>query len=211
MTKALIGPNAIIQVADAINREFGPDRLAQVMQAAGLADLVAEPPSQMVDERDVARLHRAVAASMPVDTGRHIMWQAGENTARYLLANRIPRPAQIVLKMLPSMLAARALLKAIEKHAWTFAGSSSFTYAARAPVGISLKGSPLFATPDCRALAEAYFQATFETLFRVLVNPSTRARSMQTAGMRKDASADTCAFVLDWSGHMPGQTPIPAA
>jgi bacteriochlorophyll 4-vinyl reductase len=45
----------------------------------------------MVSEGDVVRLHRAVAASLPVEAGRALMWQAGENTAQYLLANRIPR------------------------------------------------------------------------------------------------------------------------
>jgi divinyl protochlorophyllide a 8-vinyl-reductase len=45
---------------------------------------------------------------------------AGLRTADYLLANRIPKPVQVLLKHLPAPLAARVLLSAIRRHAWTF-------------------------------------------------------------------------------------------
>lgn len=202
MTEALIGPNAIIQVADAIRRECGADQLLRVMDAARLGHFMAEPPQHMVNEFDVVRLHRAVAASLSLDAGLLVMWQAGENTARYLLANRIPRLAQAVLQVLPAGLAARVLMSAISRHAWTFAGSSTFSYSTGAPVRISLEGSPLFATPACRELAGAYFEATFETLFRELVSPRTRVAPPGKASAAHEKGATgteaVCAFKLDW-------------
>ena len=55
--EALIGPNAIIQVADAIRREFGLDRLVQIMHAARLA--------QLADDRELAdRLATAGARAL---------------------------------------------------------------------------------------------------------------------------------------------------
>ena len=201
MPDALIGPNAIIHVAEAIRREFGPDQLMRVMRAARLGHLVNPPPAHMVSELDVASLHRAVAANVEPSQGVEIMAEAGHRTARYLLANRIPAPARLVLKALPAPLAARLLLKAIDKHAWTFAGSSTFRFDARHPVRISLAGSPMFATPQPRRLAASYFEATFETLFRELVSKRARAAtSSPTANAEgADGNAAVCAFDLIWN------------
>ncbi|MEE4236384.1 MAG: bacteriochlorophyll 4-vinyl reductase [Anderseniella sp.] len=200
MSEALIGPNAIIQVAGAIRSQHDAARLDEVMQQAGLAHYVAKPPSSMVPETEVATLHRAVAGLIPAPQGEAIMREAGRNTALYLLANRIPALAQAVLKLLPAPLAARALLAAITRHAWTFAGSSRFSHDARHPVHISLEGSPLFATPECRSLAAAYFEATFETLFQTLVSRRTRAVSRPEAADENGAGRHhaACAFDLVW-------------
>jgi divinyl protochlorophyllide a 8-vinyl-reductase len=182
------------------------DRLVQIMHAARLAHFVATPPAHMVNEVDVVRLHQAVASSLPEEAGRAVMWQAGENTAAYLLANRIPALAQTVLRLLPASVSARLLLRAISRHAWTFAGSSTFGYSTHpATVQISLAGSPLFATPACRVLAEAYFMATFETLLRELVSSRTRAApaNLQTAEAKAQDASGTqaaCVFELDWAG-----------
>jgi divinyl protochlorophyllide a 8-vinyl-reductase len=200
MTEALIGPNAIIQVAEAIRSKPGIARLEEVMQRAGLAHYIASPPTSMVPEDEVARLHRAVAGLVPAPDVEPLMREAGHNTALYLLANRIPAPAQAVLKLLPAPLAARVLLMAITRHAWTFAGSSRFTHETGHPVHIRLEGSPLFATPVSRKLAAAYFKATFETLFRELVNRRTRAIGINPPSSAKgaDGTEVACAFDLAW-------------
>lgn len=200
MSDALIGPNAIIQVVEAIRPKPGIARLEDVMQRAGLAHYIASPPSSMVPEDEVARLQRAVASLIPRPHGEALMREAGHKTALYLLANRIPAPAQSILKLLPAPLAARALLMAIARHAWTFAGSSRFSYAAGHPVRIRLEGSPLFATPECHSLAAAYFEATFETLFRTLVSPRTRVVSRPRGTDDKGAGRHdaACAFDLVW-------------
>ncbi len=56
------------------------------------------PPSSMVAEAEVVALHRAVATCLPVQQGEAIMTRAGHETAQYLLANRIPQVAQMVMK-----------------------------------------------------------------------------------------------------------------
>jgi bacteriochlorophyll 4-vinyl reductase len=179
MTEALIGPNAIIQVADAIRREFGSDHLLHIMQTARLGHFVAEPPQHMVSEGDVVRLHRAVAASLPVEAGRALMWQAGENTAQYLLANRIPRLAQTVLKLLPAVsFSPAASDSAISRHAWTFAGSSTFRYSTHPHRYRSRwPARPCLPHPPAGCLAEAYFH-----------------------GNLRNAAA------VNWSAHAPGLT-----
>jgi divinyl protochlorophyllide a 8-vinyl-reductase len=202
MTDALIGPNAIIQVVEAIRRELGPERLQEIMHKARLAHYLADAPQCMVSELDVARLHRAVAAGIPVREGCAIMAQAGHHTALYLLAHRIPRMAQMVLRALPAAIAARLLLKAIARHAWTFAGSSRFEHGSRHPVRISLTGSPLFATAASRTLAAAYFEAAFETLFRQLVSSRTIATAPSQPARQIDAGGKipACVFDLCWTG-----------
>ena len=201
MPDALIGPNAIIQVAESIRSRLGPDKLGRVMHAAGLDRFINSPPAHMVSELDVASLHRAVAANVEPSLGVTIMAEAGHRTACYLLANRIPAPARLVLKALPAPLASRLLLKAIEKHAWTFAGSSTFRFDARHPVRISLAGSPMFATPQSRRLAASYFEATFETLFRELVSKRARAATSSPPANAEgaDGNAAACAFDLIWN------------
>ena len=200
MPDALIGPNAIIQVAESISSRLGPDKLDRVMHAAGLDRFINSPPEHMVSELDVANLHRAVAANVEQSQGVAIMAEAGHRTARYLLANRIPAPARVVLKALPATLAARLLLTAIEKHAWTFAGSSTFSFDARHPVRISLSGSPMFAMPQSRVLAASYFEATFESLFQELVSVRTRAIGINQPSDAKgaDSTEAACAFALAW-------------
>jgi divinyl protochlorophyllide a 8-vinyl-reductase len=173
MTEALIGPNAIIQVADAIRREFGPDQLLRIMHAARLGHFVAEPPQHMVSEGDVVRLHRAVAASLPVEAGRALMWQAGENTARYLLANRIPRLAQTVLQVL----AGRSCSPAADEchqQARLDLRRQQHVQLQHGRTGADL--ARWFAAVCSSSVPDSgrgLFQATFETLFRELVSPRT--------------------------------------
>ena len=104
------------------------------------------------------------------------------------------------MKALPPSLSARVLLKAIARHAWTFAGSSTLQHDARHPVRISLSGSPMFATPTCQILAARYYEAAFETLFRQLVSAGTRAVSLDHYPNEKGAASNTaaCTFALTW-------------
>ncbi|MEL6921603.1 MAG: bacteriochlorophyll 4-vinyl reductase, partial [Pseudomonadota bacterium] len=78
----------------------------------------------MVDAGCVNALNRAVLAEFGCDRATSIARDAGHRTGRYILEHRIPNLAQSALVRLPKRLAVRLLLKAIEKNAWTFAGSA---------------------------------------------------------------------------------------
>jgi divinyl protochlorophyllide a 8-vinyl-reductase len=191
---ARIGPNAILQVTEALTAACGPARTLELYEAADLAAYLGEPPTGMVDEREVMRLHAVLRSRLPDVEQRRIAWQAGTATGDYLLAHRIPGAVQRVLKMLPASLASRVLLAAIGRHAWTFAGSGTFSARAGRPVVVAIADCPL-----CRgARAERplcdYYAATFQRLFRVLV--ARDAVATETAcSARGDAE---CRFSIAW-------------
>jgi divinyl protochlorophyllide a 8-vinyl-reductase len=170
MPSPRIGPNAVTRVAEVLVERFGVLRMAAIFRRAGLAQYVDALPKQMVDEAEVIRLHVELRATLDAAATRDVAREAGRRTGDYLLAHRIPRPVQWLLKSLPPPLAARVLLAAITRHAWTFAGSGRFEVLGYSPVRVSISGNPLARgvradMPQCD-----YYAATFERLFCALVS-----------------------------------------
>lgn len=189
----LIGPNAVTQLSAALHHAGLDSAAASVFAAAGASDWLAEPPGEMVDEQRVARLHVAVRATLPAQADA-ILTEAGRLTADYLLAARIPRPAQAVLRLLPARGAAALLVAAIRAHAWTFAGSGRFRGDAGSPTVLQIFGNPLCAGTRAQGCVCLWHAAVFQRLFAALVAP--RARVVETAC---EARGDGCCrFVVDW-------------
>ncbi len=189
---ARIGPNAVIQLGEALAAR-GEDRLArEVYRAAGHADWIAAPPGEMVSEIEVARLHGALVrlASRPLADA--IMADAGARTGDYIVANRIPAPARTLLRLLPAPLAARLLVEAIAMHSWTFAGSGVFSFSPGRPLVVEIAGNPLAgptrAEPSC-----VWHEAVFTRLFRSLVSGRANARETACCG----AGDPACRFEID--------------
>lgn len=190
-----IGPNAITQVADVLSARHGREFSRQLFAKAGLSRHFAHPPTQMVDEDEVTQLHAALHHCLEDEEAARVSAVAGRRTAEYLLANRIPKGAQWLLKLLPKTLAARIFTRSIGRHAWTFAGSGYFS-AAREAGGLLLC---LHDNPACRELATGvpschYFTATFETLYRAILGPSVRVAEVACEA----AGDDCCCFRVSW-------------
>jgi len=189
-----IGPNAITRLAEALRIDLGEECAAQVFGQAGLDGYLRHPPEHMVDETEVGRLHRALRETLPGEEAQRLSRIAGVRTADYLLAKRIPRPVQALLKLLPAPFASYVLLDAIRRHAWTFAGSGHFSAMADNPSRLVIANNPM-----CRGVRRTapqcdYYAATFERLFRVLVHE--RARVRETAC--EACGADGCEFEVGW-------------
>jgi divinyl protochlorophyllide a 8-vinyl-reductase len=185
-----IGPNAVTRLAEAL----GDDLAGVVFEVAGLSERLADPPQRMVPEAEVTRLHRALRTTLGEAEAAAASREAGRLTAQYLLANRIPRPMQWVLKRMPAGLAARVLVNAIGRHAWTFAGSGRFRAIFGTPLRLEVAGGPIpragrSALPVC-----AFYAATFETLFRALVSPRTQVTEVACEA----TGAPSCVFELRW-------------
>lgn len=163
-----VGPNAAIQLGHALKERLGQHAAERVFAEAGLAPWLVNPPDEMIDQAHVARLFRALFTSLPANVARTIAADAGARTADYLLANRIPRPAQIILRALPARVAARLLLRAIARNAWTFCGSGRFAARSGSPILVKIAENPL-AAPGC-----TWHVAVFEQLFQTLVSPGAR-------------------------------------
>jgi divinyl protochlorophyllide a 8-vinyl-reductase len=190
----VIGPNSVLQLIEALKVAGLGDFSAQVFERAGVSDWLANPPQSMVDERPVGRLHQAVRAMASPEQGTALMAEAGRLTADYILANRIPKPAQVVLKLLPPRLAAALLVKAISAHSWTFAGTGLFSARAGLPTVVMLVGNPLCAGERAPAPVCAWHAAVFQRLFQVLVSPNARAVETECEA----AGGACCRFELDW-------------
>jgi len=176
-----IGPNAVIQVAAALANRLGTGVARELMLGAGLGAYVKAPPQKMIDEREVIALHSLLRERLQPATANEVARAAGLATGDYLLANRIPRIAQLVLS-------------AIRRHAWTFTGSGHFHATTGRPIVITIENCPICrganaARPQCE-----YYAATFARLFRRLVqrHATVRETACQACG------ADQCRFEIDW-------------
>ncbi len=187
-----IGPNAVIRLVEALDACEGRAVTTKLFRTAGLEHYVGAPPQNMVAEDEVTVLHRHLREALPLSRARTVGWIAGQRTAEYLLANRIPKPLQRVLKLLPRAAAAFILLTAIGKHAWTFAGSAAFTWRLGHPISFSLADCPLCRNARTDAPCCDYYAATFETLFRTLID--SQARVIESACIA--AGAPACRFKI---------------
>lgn len=189
---ARIGPNAVIRLVEALDACEGRAVTTKLFRLAGLEHYVGAPPQSMVAEDEVTVLHRHLRETLPLSRARTVGWIAGQRTAEYLLANRIPKPMQRVLKLLPRRVSAFILLTAIGKHAWTFAGSARFSWRLGHPIAFSLDDCPLCRGTSAEVPCCDYYAATFETLFRTLID--SQATVTETACIA--AGAPACRFKI---------------
>lgn len=163
---AKIGPNAILQLAAVLREEHHERWLRDIFYRSGMSSMLVNPPEDLVDEVAVADLYGALFDRLPPAAARRLAGKAGTETARYILANRIPRPIQFLLKLLPASWSAPLLLHAIQRHAWTFAGSGRTSIETRSEFSLEIANNPI-AMPGC-----VWHVEVFGTLFRQLVSPN---------------------------------------
>jgi divinyl protochlorophyllide a 8-vinyl-reductase len=187
--EAVVGPNAITQLGAALNAAGGNPALARVFGAAGIEHYIASPPQVMIPQTEAIAAHRALRTQLP-DLAQAIAFDAGLRTADYLLAHRIPKAAQLILKALPARQAARLFLPAITAHAWTFSGSGRFSARITdAGCVLEIAANPLAADP-C-----AWHQGVFTRLFSMLIDPRARIDEIACTG----AGAPACVFAVTLS------------
>jgi divinyl protochlorophyllide a 8-vinyl-reductase len=138
----------------------------------------------MVPQTEVVALHQHLYSVVDCQEFKRLSAEAGRRTGDYLLANRIPQAVQWVLRHLPDAIAARVLSRAIQKHAWTFAGSGVFTYYWQSRLTFSITGNPITAGLRADIPICDYYAGTFERIFRVIVNDTWRAveRTCEASG-----------------------------
>lgn len=188
-TAGQIGPNALLQLLPVLAAEGGPD-LARDLFAAARAE-VPDPALGLVPEAPVARVHRGLRVRFGARS-EALLFQAGLRTADYILAHRIPKPAQTLLRWLPPALGGPVLARAIAQNAWTFAGSGRFAIAPGRPPRFDLADNPLIRGEQSSVPLCHWHRAVFERLFRALIDD--RLRCQETACCATGARA--CRFAL---------------
>lgn len=189
---ALIGPNAIIQVAKVLTERLG-DQRAESMVRAATPYTLASLPQQMVPEAEALALTSHVMRQLGEAPATSILHEAGLRTGDYLLANRIPRVAQWIIRALPRRAGLSILLKSMMAHAWTFAGSGTFTVRRRgAEVELAFHACAM-----CRELASEgpvcdFYAGTFERLVTSLVSRTAIVREVECHAQ----GGHCCRFVI---------------
>lgn len=189
---ARIGPNAILQTIAVLDHCEGQVVRDRVMSVAG----VEVPPADagMLPEADCRAVHDAVRSVMG-EKAEGILRLAGLATGDYILANRIPRAAQAVIRALPGYVGAWVLAGAIAKHSWTFVGSGKFRIVSRLPLVFELRNNPL-APVFADHAACVWHVAVFERLFARLVWPSVVVEETDCTA----TGAEVCRFALHPQG-----------
>jgi len=201
----LIGPNAIIRVAETLRERLGEETARDIFARASLEPRLLTPPESMVPETEVGALQTALFEGLPQADAKKIAFESGLRTGDYLLARRIPKFAQFVLKLLPPRLAARALLSAIGKNSWTFSGSGTFEAKPGYPVLVSIAHCPLCRgrhsdEPQCD-----FYAGTFQRLFETLVSRNTSVREIECEAVGGSA----CIFEIAWAKNAKNLSPQP--
>ena len=184
---ALIGPNAILQMLPVLDHALGAEARAQVLAGAGIFDL--PDGTRMIPETEAARLHQHLRQQEPLRAPT-LATKAGLATGDYILAHRIPAPAQTLLRCLPAPIAARTLSRAIAKHAWTFAGSGRF--AVVDPWCFEITDNPIVRGEVSVGCLCHWHAAVFTRLYRRLVTPTSFCVETACAAQ----GAGTCRFEI---------------
>jgi divinyl protochlorophyllide a 8-vinyl-reductase len=192
---AEIGPNAVTQLINALDAAGLQPAASEIFSEAAATGWLLQPPTAMVDERPVAAIHQTVRRLLPQQQAAAVLEDAGRRTGDYILAHRIPKLAQVVLKIMPAPIAARMLTKAITAHAWTFAGSGQFSARVGKTVTFEIAANPLCAGEHADHHVCVWHAAVFQRLFQVLVSPYTRVTETDCGAH----GADCCRFVADWT------------
>jgi divinyl protochlorophyllide a 8-vinyl-reductase len=195
---ARIGPNAVIQLATAMSERLGRLRTEPwLRESTGYT--FATLPSSMIDEREAQALVHGLLGHVGPRLTADLLHDAGQRTGDYLLANRIPLVARWGIRAAPRRVGLRLLLRAMQQHAWTFAGSGHFIIDYDTAAG--RRGVPdlIFESCSmCRDLHEQqpmcdFYGGTFERLIRRLV-----ARFASVQEVECIAKGDArCRFVLE--------------
>lgn len=191
-----IGPNVLIQTARALEQRLGRERAGRIL-VDSTQHTLDTLPSGMVDEARANALMRRVVEEHGTAFTRSVMREAGTRTGDYLLANRIPRIARILLPMLPASVGLRLLLQAIGRHTWTFAGSAHVRIAAGNPAVVSISRCPLCAGILSDVHLCDFYTGTFARLAQVLLGPSAYAEEVACESTGDSA----CRFLIGTRGQ----------
>lgn len=189
-----VGPNAIIRVVTALEDAQGRAAVDRLLIAAGLDRYLDALPTEMVDEQEVTRLQSVLREQVGIESARRISRDAGGRTGDYLLAHRIPRPVQRLLKILPAPLASRVLISAIRRNAWTFVGSGIFDADPGHPTRLRVTNGPICRGATAHEPLCDFYVGSFERLFSRLVHQDARV----TETLCQANGADACVFEVRW-------------
>ena len=195
-----IGPNAILQLAGPVESILGRDVMAQILD---LSQVPMPSGDEMIPQEAVGRVHHTMWKLFPKQAAA-LSDRAGAGTARYIRANRIPKAARLLLRVLPRTLAERLLTKAILDHAWTFCGSGVLnTKREEGEIHFLLRDNPLADRATEPPHLCIWHAAVFAELFSLILGRRYYCKEVSCCAL----GADVCHFVVSRTapaGHFKG-------
>jgi divinyl protochlorophyllide a 8-vinyl-reductase len=194
MSTARVGPNVVIQIARVARERIG-EAFADALLRDTTPYTMDRMPHEMIDQREAQGIVRELVSRVGVPMAVGVLREAGERTAEYLLAHRIPRVAQWVMRLLPRPIGLGLLLRAMSANAWTFAGSGAFRVLPSAPW-------PMLEFGQCAMCAGMhehepmchFYGGAFEQLIRRLIAPTATVREVECIAQ----GGRVCRFMIAW-------------
>ncbi len=187
-----IGPNSIIQTFQALQEFYGQKKTREILEQGGQGHILSYLPSEMIDEQEFIALAKMLFSQLGVDEAIPLMRRSGNLTGKYVLANRIPKPVQRLIKLFPRPIRLKILLTAIGKSSWTFAGSGTYSFITRPRPLITINNSIIRQAVQADKPVCSYYRGAFETLIWALVSPKAVVEEVECL-----AGGDSrCRFVI---------------
>ncbi|NWJ45810.1 MAG: bacteriochlorophyll 4-vinyl reductase [Chloroflexi bacterium] len=191
-----IGPNSLIQTVRAMRRIYGDEKARRILEEGGQGFLWDHHPGEMIDEGEFITLARMLYSNLGVQETLPLLRLSGNLTGEYVLANRIPKFAQRIIKFLPRKLRLKVMLNAIGKNAWTFAGSGKYSFTLSPQLQINLDESIIrHAISKANVPVCSYYTGAFETLLKTLVDAHIQVEEIECA-IRGDSR---CVFQIKFT------------
>lgn len=172
MVQHRIGSDAVLQTLDALSEVGGVHLVQRIVDVAGLRYVVDQTLPDMVPQSVFSALVQSIEDMLPRSQVDLVAVKSGRKTGAILLEQYIPDMAQKLLRTLPKRVAGPLLLHALEKHAWTFAGSASVHHIDGPPLKLVIGSNPM-ANWGC-----LWQCALLETVFRHVISPDARIWQM---------------------------------
>lgn len=184
-----IGPNAVLQLAGPVENLLGQGAMARILDAS---DVPMPAGDQMIPQDAVGRVYHTMWKHFPKQAAT-LSQRAGAGTARYIRANRIPKAARLLLRMLPRSLSERLLSKAIVDHAWTFCGSGTLSTAREeGEIHFLLQENPLADRTIQPPHLCIWHAAVFAEIFSLILGRAYYCKEVACCAL----GADVCHFVV---------------
>ena len=181
---ARIGANSVLQLVPLLDEHLGRAERDRILQESGMP----HPPIDdgLMAEQPAANLHQRLRADHP-GLAAQLTESAGDRTGAFIIQNRMPPAALLVLRRLPPWLAGPLLVRVIEKHSWTFAGSGEFRVIQVEPAIFEIVDNPVVRGESANEPICHWHTAVFAHLFRDIVDPNLQCREVSCCAMGDDA------------------------
>lgn len=185
--KGMMGAQTVLPMVAAIERSLGPAVVAQLLDEARFARLAEH--GEHVRERQVAILHQALRRQYP-EQAESIQREAARDAVEWIMQNRIPARARLLLSGMPWAMAVWMLGRHAAQNAWAFGGSGRFELLSTSE--FQLTDNPLIRGEHSTHAICAWHEELFQQTFRRMAH--SRLRCTEASCMA--AGADACRFRL---------------